>query len=159
MHLILWRHADALEGMPDTERRLSEKGLKQAARSAAWLKPLLPENTAILVSPALRARQTANTLGLHYTIHDSLALYSTAENMLATALLPSNGQTVLLVSHQPLLGYLASFLLCGQKQPWHIAKSQIWWLEIQKGAPWENSIMAVMDPSMQTACLPACPAR
>lgn len=153
MHLILWRHADAMEGMPDTKRRLSEKGLKQAAFAAAWLKPLLPEKTTILVSPALRTRQTANTLGLHYDVHDSLAIYSTAENMLATALLPSNGQTVLLVSHQPLLGYLASFLLCGQKQPWHIAKSQIWWLEIQQSAPEENSILAVMDPSLQTSCL------
>lgn len=148
MYLILWRHADAMEGMPDTERRLSEKGLKQATRAAAWLNPLLPENTTILVSPALRTRQTANTLGRHYDIHDSLAIHSTAENMLSAALMPSNSQTVLLVSHQPLLGYLASFLLCGQKQPWHIAKSQIWWLEIQADDFRKNSLRAVMDPSL-----------
>lgn len=155
MHLILWRHADAMEGMPDTERRLSEKGLKQAAGAAAWLKPLLPENTTILVSPALRARQTANTLGRHYAIHDSLALRSTAENMLAAALLPSNSQTVLLVSHQPLLGHLASLLLCGQKQPWPVAKSQIWWLEVQKDNFRENSLKAVMDPSLLSGAPPS----
>ncbi|MCM1512157.1 MAG: histidine phosphatase family protein [Oxalobacter formigenes] len=151
MHLILWRHADAMESSPDTERRLSGKGLKQAALAADWLNPRLPENTTILVSPALRARQTANTLGRQYSINNNLALSSTAENMLDAARSSSNSQTVLLVSHQPLLGHLASLLLCGQKQPWHIAKSQVWWFEIQENDSRETVLKAVMDPSLTSS--------
>ena len=37
MELILWRHADAELGQPDSERRLTDKGHKQAARMAKWL--------------------------------------------------------------------------------------------------------------------------
>ncbi|MCM1128893.1 MAG: histidine phosphatase family protein [Alistipes senegalensis] len=148
MHLILWRHADAVEGSPDTERRLSGKGLRQAALAAGWLNPRLPENATILVSPAIRARQTANTLGRQYSIHDSLAISSTAENMLEAARRASSSPAVLLVSHQPLLGNLASLLLCGQKQPWHIAKSQVWWFEIQENGARETVLRAVMDPSL-----------
>lgn len=159
MRLILWRHADAMDGIPDKDRRLSEQGLRQAARAAAWLNPLLPEDTTIWVSPALRTRQTANTLGRHYAIHDNLAISSTAENLLATAQLPSNSQTVLLVSHQPLLGYLASLLLCGKKQPWHIAKSQVWWLEIKGNDYRETILKAVMDPSLPADSLSAFPTK
>jgi phosphohistidine phosphatase len=32
--LIIWRHAEAEDGMPDLERRLTPKGRKQAVRVA-----------------------------------------------------------------------------------------------------------------------------
>ena len=37
MDLILWRHADAEDGMPDLERKLTRKGHKQAEAVARWL--------------------------------------------------------------------------------------------------------------------------
>ena len=64
MDLILWRHAEAEDGVPDGARALTKKGLKQAAAIAAWLKPRLPDATRILVSPATRAQQTAAALGI-----------------------------------------------------------------------------------------------
>ena len=32
MNLILWRHADAEDGIPDEQRRLTAKGQKQAKK-------------------------------------------------------------------------------------------------------------------------------
>ena len=71
MDLILWRHAHAeshpegdagLQGDAlDLKRRLTDKGERQAKRMADWLDRHLPANTLILVSPARRAQDTANT--------------------------------------------------------------------------------------------------
>ena len=55
MDLILWRHAEAEEGGPDLERKLTPKGRKQAKRVAAWLLQRLPSRFALLSSPAVRA--------------------------------------------------------------------------------------------------------
>jgi phosphohistidine phosphatase len=54
MDLILWRHAEAEDGFPDQGRKLTEKGEKQAAKMAAWLKAHLPEEVRIIVSPTTR---------------------------------------------------------------------------------------------------------
>ena len=62
MDLILWRHADAEPGEPDDQRRLTAKGKKQARRAAEWLHGNLPNSARILVSPAVRAQQTASYL-------------------------------------------------------------------------------------------------
>ena len=80
MDLILWRHAEAQDhpygeqgeqGDPlDLERRLTPRGEKQATRMAAWLDRQLPDGAKVYVSPAERARQTANALGLDVTISD-----------------------------------------------------------------------------------------
>src|SRR5262245_48219615 len=57
--LILWRHAEAEEGTPDEQRKLTGKGHKQAAKMAAWLSERLARHVTILVSPATRTQQTA----------------------------------------------------------------------------------------------------
>ena len=59
MELILWRHADAELGQPDSERRLTDKGHKQAARMAKWLAERLPEDYVVMASPAVRAQRQA----------------------------------------------------------------------------------------------------
>ena len=63
MELFLWRHADALPGTSDFERALSPLGHQQAGRAAEWLRehiePASLSNLRILVSPAVRTRQTA----------------------------------------------------------------------------------------------------
>ena len=37
MDLLLWRHAEAVDGVPDSTRELSERGLRQAHKMAEWL--------------------------------------------------------------------------------------------------------------------------
>ncbi|HEX6136244.1 MAG TPA: histidine phosphatase family protein, partial [Casimicrobiaceae bacterium] len=73
MHLILWRHAEAEAGEPDLARRLTAKGVKQAARTGKWLDEHLPANCRILVSPAKRAQQTAEALKRKFRTRDELA--------------------------------------------------------------------------------------
>ena len=42
MDLILWRHAEAEDGVPDAKRKLTPRGRKQAKQIARWLKQRLP---------------------------------------------------------------------------------------------------------------------
>lgn len=114
MDLILWRHADAQEGSPDMNRALTDKGHKQAVGMAAWLTPRLPKDTRVLVSPAVRAYQTANALGRDYEIIQEIAPGADGVHVLAAAGWPDAKGTILVVGHQPTLGEAASLLLCGQ---------------------------------------------
>ena len=44
MDIILWRHAEAEYGPPDLQRRLTEKGHRQAEAAAKWLNRHLPND-------------------------------------------------------------------------------------------------------------------
>lgn len=128
MDLILWRHAEAEAGVPDLERRLTSKGVKQAERMAAWLERHLPERCRIVVSPAVRAQQTAHALGRRFRTVDEIAPGATADAVLAAAGWPDARDPVVVVGHQPTLGEAAALLLCGHAQPWSIRKGAVWWL-------------------------------
>ena len=148
MQLFLWRHADAQPGMPDTERPLSPEGLIEASLTAKWLDTILPVDSRILVSPALRTRQTADALGRRYETHESAAIGTSPKSLLSATNWPSSEKPVLIVSHQPLLGYLASLLLCGKKQEWHVEKSNVWWFETSGKSHEETILKAVFSPSL-----------
>lgn len=132
MDLILWRHADALDGGPDMKRALTEKGLRQAEQMAAWLAPRLPKETRVLVSPAVRAYQTANALGRDYETVEEISPGADGVHVLAAAGWPDAEGTVLLVGHQPTLGEAASLLLFGDSgsasRPISIKKAGLIWL-------------------------------
>ncbi len=59
MELILWRHAEAAPGDPDSARPLTDQGREQAALVARFLAPRLPRELRLVVSPARRAQETA----------------------------------------------------------------------------------------------------
>ena len=133
MDLIIWRHAEAKEapeGGDDLVRPLTPRGEKQAIRMAEWLNRFLPETTRILVSPALRTRQTADALGRKYRTVDALAPGAGVSQLLAAARWPDSREPVLLVGHQPSLGQLAAYLMAGAlpEQPWTVRKGAVWWL-------------------------------
>ena len=73
MDLIVWRHAEAEDGVPDLERRLTAKGRKQAERVAQWLLQRLPARFVLVASPAVRAQQTAEALGVPIKTDRTLA--------------------------------------------------------------------------------------
>ena|SRR5215813_4430610 len=127
MDLILWRHADAEEGYPDLARALTAKGHKQAAAIAKWLRPRLPKGTLILVSPATRARQTADTLTSEYQTVEEIGPGASAQALLKAAGWPDAKQAVLLVGHQPALGEAAASVLCDEPQEWQMKKGAVWW--------------------------------
>ena len=128
MDLILWRHADAHDGTPDMERALTAKGVKQAERMAEWLAQRLPDDARVLVSPAVRAYQTANALRRDYETIAEIAPGADGVHVLAAADWPDARGTVLVIGHQPTLGAAASLLLFGEARPLSIKKAGLIWL-------------------------------
>lgn len=152
MDLILWRHAEAEDAdgeITDLERRLTRRGEKQARRVARWLLARLPERRRVLVSPALRTRQTADALGKAYEIEPRVAPGATAREILLAAGWPSARETTLVVGHQPCLGEAAGLLLAGEALGLSLRKGAIWWFG-QRGAGdrVEPVLRAVIDPDL-----------
>jgi phosphohistidine phosphatase len=128
MDLVLWRHAEAEEGPPEVDRRLTAKGRKQAERVAEWLDHRLPARYALLSSPAVRARQTAEALGIPVKVEDALAPGASVERILGIAGWPDDKGAVVVVAHQPDLGIVLSTLLNGAASQWSIKNGGLWWL-------------------------------
>ena len=128
MDLILWRHADAVPGSPDLERKLTAKGRKQAERVGAWLLARLPARYTVLVSPARRARETADALGIRYKIAERLAPGAAPADILKACGWPSHKGAMIVVGHQPDLGRTAAFLVAGIDGEWSVKKGGFWWL-------------------------------
>jgi len=128
MDLILWRHAEAVDGTPDLARRLTAKGEQQAAEMAHWLRERLPKPTRVLVSPAQRTVQTAKALTGNFEIMPDLAPDAPPAAVLAAAGWPEHNGAVLVVGHQPTLGVVASLLIAGEPMPWSIKKGAVWWI-------------------------------
>jgi len=127
MQLLLWRHAEAEDGFPDSARRLTPKGEKQADQMAAFLRKRLPSDTRILVSPAKRTQQTAQALSSHFITEATIAPGASAQAVLKAADWPTNDACVLIVGHQPTLGNVAAMLMSGQPGYWSVKKGAIWW--------------------------------
>jgi phosphohistidine phosphatase len=132
--LILWRHADAAEGGRDLERKLTAKGRKQAARVAEWLVARLPSRYSVLASPAHRARETADALGVRYKVVERLAPGAAPGDILEAAGWPSHKGAVIVVGHQPDLGRTAALLLTGAAAEWSVKKGGLWWLSNRERA-------------------------
>ena len=132
MELILWRHAEAEPGEPDLGRKLTSKGVKHSRRMAEWLHAQLPDTARVLVSPAHRAAQTAKALASlssrKFKTIESLAPDCGADEILAAAGWPDSKTPVVIIGHQPALGWAASRLLCNRQQDWPIRKGAVWWL-------------------------------
>jgi phosphohistidine phosphatase len=127
MELILWRHAEAEDGVPDGDRALTKKGRKQAAAVAAWLRPHLPKQARILASPAARAQQTAAALELPFVTTREIAVGAPTGEVLRAAGWPDAGGTVVVIGHQPTLGRIAAVLLAGEEADWSVKKGAVWW--------------------------------
>ncbi|MDQ1314735.1 MAG: phosphohistidine phosphatase [Pseudomonadota bacterium] len=147
MDLILWRHAEAEDGLPDLARELTGRGRKQASRMADWLNPRLPPDIRILASPAARTLQTAQALGREYDEASALAPGANAEDVLAAAGWPDAPYPVLIVGHQPTLGQVAMQLLAGQAGDLTVKKGGIWWFQgRERGGRVQVVLRAVAAP-------------
>lgn len=128
MELILWRHAEAEDGLRDMARALTAKGHKQAEKMAAWLKPRLPTHTHILASPAKRTQQTVAALEMNFSTLDEIAPGASPQTMLRVAGWPEETQSVLIVGHQPTLGAAAALVLAQLEVSWSVKKGAVWWI-------------------------------
>ena len=150
MDLILWRHAEAeviAPGQDDLQRALTPKGERQARRMAAWLNHRLAATARVLVSPALRCRQTAEALGRESRIVPTLAPDAPIAALIEASRWPKSSEPVLICGHQPTLGQLAAHLLAGVEQDWPVKKGAVWWLRLRQrdGEP-EVTLHAVQGP-------------
>ncbi len=115
VQLVIVRHAQAADGEPDELRPLTPEG-REAARelgqrlTAEGIRP-----DAVLSSPLLRARQTAQELarpaGLEPEPDERLAPGATADGVKAAAV--GRGETVVVVGHQPDCSQIAAALTGG----------------------------------------------
>jgi phosphohistidine phosphatase len=149
MNLILWRHADAEDGIPDSARALTDKGRKQSKVIAKWLKARLPADCVILVSPATRARQTAEALNLAFETVAALDVGTSPSQVLTASGWPRRDGTILVVGHQPTLGQIAARLLSGTEAEWPVKKCSVWWFQARaRGAREEAILRAVISPDL-----------
>ena len=153
MELLLWRHAEAEDGVPDLGRKLTAKGEKQARRIAQWLDDRLPGTARIVASPSLRTQQTARALTAladrKLKILPQLAPGAGAEEFLRAIDWPHARGAVVAVGHQPTLGLIASRLLTGTEQPWAIKKGALWWFSSRndEGDP-AVMLLAAISPNL-----------
>jgi phosphohistidine phosphatase len=149
MDLILWRHAEAADGVPDMARQLTGKGRLQAEEAARWLRRRLPERTRILVSPAKRTLQTAAALTDDFEVMRELAPGALPAAVLAVADWPHRKGAVLIVGHQPTLGLTASMLIAGEPMPWSLTKGGVWWLSHRVRSEQPQVVLrAVISPDL-----------
>jgi len=153
MELLLWRHAEAEDGVPDLGRKLTAKGEKQARRMAQWLNDRLPGSARIVASPAVRTQQTARALLDLYDrklkILPQLGPDAGVEEFLRAVDWPDARGTIVAVGHQPTLGLVASKLLTGVEQPWSIKKGALWWLSSRtEDGDSAASVIAMVNPSL-----------
>ena len=99
---MIWllRHADAEDGSPDADRKLTKKGKRQAKNAGLALKALGVKPEACFTSPKVRAADTARfacePLGVDFTLEPKLAGGPFDPEALAAGL-----KDVLLVGHDP----------------------------------------------------------
>lgn len=148
--IILWRHADAEMAslhQEDMARALTARGVKQSRLMAKWLNKFLPSDTTVLVSPALRALQTAEPLDFKFEVVDALKPGAPLAHILAV-LNEYATDNLLLIGHQPWIGELIAYLLHGQDTSLSVKKGAVWWLRLSSNEQSGYKLFAVQTPQL-----------
>jgi phosphohistidine phosphatase len=151
MRIYLVRHGDANPKEQDPDRHLSDRGRREVAKMAAFLKPLGLKVDAIWHSGKPRAQETAEALAGAVASGGGLSrrkglspddpIEPVAEELIAGA------ADIMIVGHLPFLGGLASLLLTGRAdaEPVDFAKCGVVCLEGGAGRPWQVKWMLVPE--------------
>ena len=112
--LVLLRHAKSAypTGVPDHERPLAERGVREAALAGDWLRANLPPIDAVLCSTATRARETLERTGIDAPVRYVDRLYgATAGTVIEEVNKVSDDvSTLLVVGHEPTTSEVALIL-------------------------------------------------
>ncbi|MBT0726712.1 phosphohistidine phosphatase SixA [Rosenbergiella australiborealis] len=125
MHVYIMRHGDAaLDAASDAQRPLTRYGVEETQQMSRWLVEQQPAFDVTLVSPFLRAQQTF----MHFSENvpqsgkvETLELLTPAGDAKEVsdylhALAREGVDTVMVISHLPLVGYLVT-ALCPEQCP------------------------------------------
>lgn len=131
MRLAIVRHGEAAMNSNDAARQLTEYGHQQAERLAAWLAQQSWQQPVLWASPYVRAQQTAQHIADACSLSIQTQTHVTPEGNLQQIVegLITQQQDLIFVSHQPLVGCLASLLLHGQSRPVSWQTTECWVLE------------------------------
>jgi phosphohistidine phosphatase len=152
MKLLLLRHAEAVAGADmDSERELTPRGQLQAAAMALRVASTLPD-AIVVSSPWRRARQTADHIAqLVGTEPVRLSeLTPDVTPLQAAAALESHldcGNSLVLVTHQPLCGRLISWLTEGRAESLMVAPCSGALLELEWPAAGMARLLGWWDAS------------
>ena len=109
--LLLMRHAksDYPDGVPDHDRPLAPRGVRQAGLAGDWLRANVPAIDAVLCSTATRARQTLANTGIDAPVRYSERLYDATPGTMIDEIneTADTVATLLVIGHEPATSALA----------------------------------------------------
>ncbi len=121
MVVYILRHAIAVEretaSYPNDDRPLTEEGKEKMSKAARGIAKLVDDIDVILTSPLVRAHDTAKIVARALDAEQKLELCkelapgSSLKNLLSSLSKYKGLKSIMVVGHQPDLGYLASALL------------------------------------------------
>lgn len=151
MRLYLVQHGEARPETEDPERRLSDKGLADAEKTAAFLRPLSLELEAIWQSGKARAAETAEILARvvksrQGTVQRSGIAPLDPVDPIAREVTRLDGN-LMIVGHLPFMNRLASALAAGSDSADCVAFQQagVTCLERDDKAKWRVRWMVTPD--------------
>jgi phosphohistidine phosphatase len=145
MMVYILRHAIAVDrgiaGYPNDDRPLTEAGKAKMSKAARAIATLVDDIDVILTSPLIRAHDTARivarALGAEKKLElcKELAPGSSLKNLLSHLSKYRGLNGIMLVGHQPDLGYLASALLGSNEAIVEFKKGAICAIEVSALSP------------------------
>ncbi|WP_131863925.1 phosphohistidine phosphatase SixA [Biostraticola tofi] len=142
MQVLIMRHGDAApDAASDAERPLTLRGQDESRQMASWLNTQVADTDRVLVSPYLRAQQTLAVVRSELVLPDGEEVLPELTPGGDTDLvccylqtLANEGlESVLVISHLPLVGYLVADL-CPDEQPPMFSTSAVACVELDSAS-------------------------
>jgi len=109
--LLLMRHAksDYPDGVPDHDRPLAPRGIRQAGLAGDWLRANAPTIDEVLCSTATRARETLANTGIDAAVRYSERLYGATPGTMIDEIndVADTVTTLLVIGHEPTMSAVA----------------------------------------------------
>jgi phosphohistidine phosphatase len=112
--LVLMRHAKSAypKDVPDHDRPLAPRGVREAGLAGDWLRAHLPALDGVLCSTATRARNTLDAMSIDAPVRYIGRLYGAAPGTVIEEInkVPNDVSTLLIVGHEPTTSNVAIIL-------------------------------------------------
>ncbi|MGV9801489.1 SixA phosphatase family protein [Mycobacterium sp. NPDC003449] len=113
--LLLLRHGKSgyPDGVPDHDRPLAPRGIREAALAGDWIRANAPAVDAVLCSTATRTRQTLERTGIEARVEFAERIYGASPGMILDEINGAEDRfgaevaTVLVIGHEPAISALA----------------------------------------------------